>query len=415
MATAVASRSHRKKAPPEAPTNPLDKADDERSTSGNVARPYGLQREKLREIFLGDAVSAGLAQGPSLLLLGPEADDPASLLPFLYFHPSVTIQVCAGCRINRHPEGLIPFLERGLVQIALIDEFARTPARFREVARRFPELVIGPRSYWEYRYYSLNEAPHGGAHRHWCPGCIDETVDPLLPRIDGFTSSIKQPLVSAVRWIHRIPEHFASVCADRLVEVCDSPSVAAAEELQSTVAMGYYLTSVAALGGVPQASSDRLSAAGGLVDSLRIDTPQGVNIGSFLDVLARYRGTLSAGRIPADPADAVAVATEINGEVARIASSRRAVLHGIFARVGPGVASVSEQAIHGGTYGAEAARAAGSAIVSTSWGKRVWASFLAKCYYRVSTDAIQVWQIRRDLKAISPVRATARPPGGSRR
>jgi hypothetical protein len=386
----------------EKPTNELDFSDKETAEAGNSLRPFGQTVRRLKEIFLGKGVEAIQRAGPPIYLHGPQADRPAEIVPFLYFHPSIVLEVCPNCNVIKAPEGLEPFLARKLLTIVVNGAFDGTPQAFQELSRRYPGLVVGPRSYWEYRYYSLNKVPHGGSMasgHHYCTTCIRESLEPLMGRVQAFDEQTSRELLLSGNRILDIPHYTANAFADRFVEIVGIPSLDAARELRGATMLGSNLVNAAAWGAVPQVSANLVTSQGGLARSLRIDMPDGAEIEEYLDVAAKFRGVLSLALVPSDPSRVLKVAADINGEVDRISTLRRAVLHQAFAsRLGPGILPVAGSLVAGGRYAAEGVEVAGRAIASTSWGKRVWGKFLGDWYYGVAPDVIHIWRLQQELR-----------------
>jgi len=378
----------------------LDKIDAQISETGASQRPYGEPVEKLQKAFLGKAVATRLAQGPSTLLSGPDASRVQSILPFLYFYPSLSIVLCPYCPETRNPGTLAPLFDRGLATVFMKGEFAKTPKSFQSFAEHYQDFFIGPRAYGDYRYFSLNVPPEESTHEnHYCRQCITETLHPVLPLLKSIRGKERDSLERAHVAIESIPHPIAQSFADRFAEVVKSPRPDAIAELSSATSFAEYLTSAAALRATPQLGSDFLANTTALVNDLRIDHPEGLDTETYLDIVSKFRGVLSPTRIPFNSDQAVSIALRINGEVAGISASRRAVFATFLSWLLPGMGSVAGKAVSGGGYGWEGARLVGHAVTTTSWGRKVWADFLSKCYYRVSPDAIHVWNIRRDIAA----------------
>src|SRR3990172_2830891 len=162
----------------------LDKQDEERGLipEREMEEYFHKSKEELRNRFFGKIVSNRLRK-ETTLLTGPQAENAVDISPFLYFYPTISIQICPNCPQASNSSILESYVERGLVSIFLLGRFSDFPKIFQKLAYEHPNDFIGPYSFYEYRFYSLNVDPlqlPSGHHEHYCAECLYEKINPHL-------------------------------------------------------------------------------------------------------------------------------------------------------------------------------------------------------------------------------------------
>jgi hypothetical protein len=377
----------------------LDRLDDSRCDAELGKHRVGEPLPKLRRAFLGKAIDSLQAQGTSVILSGTQATDLRSLAPFLLFYPTLTIEMCVQCPASRHTEVLTPLLDRGLASILFsVGSFEETRPKFGDLVERYQEYFAGSQSWQLTRFYGANPDLESVSGRNClCEECIQALLEPSVPLIRKAPPKVRRELERVAASLSYSVHNSARTFARQLGVVAAAPTPQDVRELSSSFYLANHMISAAALRAVPQISATYLSSVQSTARDLRIDCPPEDDLESYLDLICKYRGSLSSTLIPLDPNIAVTVSRRINEEVAQMAGSRRAGLAAFVSRLVPGMGRLAGQVVKGGQYGAEAMRVAGSAFTSSNWGRRFWANFLAKSYYRVSPDAIHVWGLRKDL------------------
>jgi hypothetical protein len=373
----------------------LDKRDLATIEASEGSDLYGVDIDKLRTTFLGKVTAANLKRGTTLLT-GPDAEVPVDVAPFLYFYPTLSLQICPHCPQARNPSLIEPFLERGLVSVFMIGRFSDAPRRFQDVAFEYPELFVGPHSYSKYQYYSLNPIdPSEVSHEnHYCHQCIHEKLDPHRARLDRLDPGTRDTMGRTLTGILSLPTPSAGKFADMFIKILDNPNPKAARQLRTTVALADYLASAKALGAVPQVGSGFLGKSKLFLRALRIYHPSKIDLAGYLSFVNDFRGMLSQEDVPSSEDDILDRVTRINEEVVKIQTSKRLWIGEFVSRLAYDLPSLFLRVLTQGSYDWEGMKGVSIPHSRSSWPSRVGAKILAR-YFAVSNLGVRVWQIRK--------------------
>jgi hypothetical protein len=348
----------------------------------------------------GEAMSRNLQGRPTVYMTGSTAKDSSNVVPFLYFYPTLSISLCAGCPQIFEPKVLIPYLDRGLVSVFVRSSFQLAPDEFQKVVASYPEYFLGGESFSVYRNLSATRVVPDSRHwaHHICSSCIGKRLELFNSQADKMDSVINKLLVkSSIGDVVRFPLFEANQIIDVVENAMANPTDENLREMLTAVSLADFLLASKAFGASAQLESEYFGSALSMANSLRISAPAGIGVSEYLDFAEKYRGTLTPGLVAGTPKGMLETVRRINTEVDRIQSSNR-LLAGYFAfRFILSTPTLMAELIRRGIYGQEGKKEKPIISSRLSTLTKFKGAILSK-YFGTSKDAIHVWQIRRALE-----------------
>lgn len=358
---------------------------------------------RARPGLLGDFVANLVSKGAATYLEGGVGVGSAGLLPFLYFYPTLCIELCPKCSQVAHPETLEPLLKEGAAIVVMRGPHRKTTKSFQEVAWKYNDSFVGHRSFDLLRQTQMfqdAEAALGEGEdpRIICKNCNKGVVRSIEKRSEGLTNPYRLEVETAMGEIDGIGGPAHSDLVDRLRITLEEARYNDLAPLARTASFARYAGGCRALGAVPQISTSSLRTAELLVDALQIDIPEGMSDREYLELIRPHRGALSPAGIPARPADVLDVAQNINVAVRKIEASHKLRLGQVLA--GSVVPQMVSAGVAFATHGV-VSHEAGDLVRDLASPERAatpsGVSFLAR-YFGTPESVIHVWQVRRRLR-----------------
>ncbi|MCW4042308.1 MAG: hypothetical protein NWE90_01125 [Candidatus Bathyarchaeota archaeon] len=379
----------------------LDKEDAERAetTGKQFDEMFGVEVKKLQERFLGKTVANNLRKGQNVLLTGIEARNPSNVVPFLYFYPMISLQICPHCPQAHDPSLLMPFMEKGFASVFLIGPFSQAPKRFQELAFEYPESFVGPKSYSKYQYFSLNPVEPGRTthENHYCYQCVEEKLSPHVHKINRLDDHMRDTMGRTLTGILKLQTPMAEKFAERFVMTLQRPTPQSVNRLRTSVILADHLAGAKSLGAVPQMDSDFCEKSQLFLRGLRIYNPRGIDLREYLNFLDKFRGFLSSEAVPQTMDDILGRVIQLNEEVSKIKTSKRFQMGLFVSEIVQDLFSLFTQVITKGVYSWEGAKGTAMSKLGSSRSVKIEAQILSK-FFGVSKTGIHVWQVRRSLE-----------------
>jgi len=377
----------------------LDIQDYEKAVPLGKKDYFSKNINQLREICMGKVI-AKMHSKNTTLLSGQSGSNILDFAPFLYFHDSVILDLCPGCPQAVDPTLLEPYLERGLATVIARTSYQNYNDEFQNLASTYPECFVGPCSFVIYLLFTLNdEFPHSPGSEFCLQCSIRDKMKAIKPQIMKMKKYNRELLGDMTAVIENMPVLDAESAVDLLIDTVNKPTPHKINELESTVNLMSYLTNVNGLKSIPQFNSDFLGKTDLLLKGLRINHRTEIDLEQYLDLVKSFKGTLPHVIIPKNKEKILSKIIEINEEVEKIQSSKRATLASFFTAFIPNMASVLTRVVTQGTYGAEGVYKKAVSDYKSPRLTKIKSKILSK-YYGVSEVGAQIWQIRQKIKKI---------------
>ena len=354
----------------------------------------GIRLQQLQKELLGEGITRNLQSGSTVFLNGPTATNASDVVPFLYFHRTLSIGLCSGCPQVMDPKKLVPFLDRGMISVCLRGSFKKAPAEFQKLVSSYPEFFVGNSSFAVYRNLMGMRSPDKD-EEHFCWNCLSKRLNKCAKQAGKFDSKGKTLMTrSSIAYIYDLPLVEANQFVEEVERTVKEPTVENIRELFSSVNFADGLMSAKAFGAGVQLDGDFLGDYPGLAKSLRITAPRDLDLAQYLDFIQEFRGVIAPKIMPKTNDNILSTVSRINTEVEKIQNSNR-LLAGYFASrfvsFTPGLIS---RLLRTGSYGPEGTK--GKPIISSRMATltNTKATILAK-YFGTSKEAMHVWTIRR--------------------
>lgn len=357
---------------------------------------FGLDVGELRRMCFGNVIDRML-EGKNTTLSGQTGTVETDLAPFLYFYNSLVLDICPGCPQALNPKVLEPYLERKLIVVRTRSDFEDYFPDFQELAFRYKEYFIGNQSMVLFKLYRLNDAPPHDPTSNSCLGCaLRKKLDPYHDKIKKYSMEKRTMLGSYLREIDETPISNASDLADLFIRTMRNPTKNRMRELEATINLTSYLSSIDALKSTPQFNSDFISIPDLFVKSLRINHQQDSDLERYLDIVVGFKGTLSPEILPTDPDQILSRVQKINEEIDTIDSSKRGKVVSFLSNFLPDLPSILTNIATHGTYGAEGVYKKALHNYRSPSLSIIRSKILSK-YHGISEIGAQIWQIRNEL------------------
>jgi hypothetical protein len=379
----------------------LDKLDSERVDQLTKEDIIESNSRELKEKLFGKVITR-MHDKNTTLLSGPTTPNPNNIIPFLYFYNSVSLQLCSGCPQVLDPSMLRPFLDRKLISVFLMDTFSNTTKKFQELASEYPDLIVGHRSYYNFKSMILNkDSTAFPAHEnHHCVGCsIREKIGTNWNKVKKLKRPIKHDMIRIADILVDIPIPPAESAADLYVSTLKKPTLQSVRELDTTVNTMYYLSSATALNATPQIDSRFIELPEFFVDSLRISHNPNANLEQYLDVVKGFKGTLSPELILSNHEKILSKIVTINEEIDKLESSKRLMIGMFLSKFALDIPSILTRILTQGTFGFEESYRSSLKNYHSLRLSEIKSNILSK-YFGISKEGIQIWEIRKKISSI---------------
>lgn len=376
----------------------LDKLDSEKVAQLTKNDIIESSARELKEKLFGKVI-ARIHDKNTTLLSGPTTPNPNNIVPFLYFHNSVSLQICSGCPQVQNPSILKPFLDRKLISIFLIDQFSNTPPEFQKLASEYPDLIVGKKSFYNFKSMILNkDSPASPVHEnHHCVGCsIREKIDTNWDKVKKLKGQKRHDMMRIAGILADIPIPPAENAADLYENTLKKPTIQSIRELDTTVNTMYYLSSSTALGATPQIDSRFIELPEFFVDSLRISHNQTANLEQYLDLVNNFRGTLSPELISSNLEKILSKVISINEEIYKLESSKKLKIGMFLSKFALDVPSILTRILTQGTFSFEDSYKSALKDYKSTRLSEIKSNILSK-YFGISKEGIQIWEIRKKI------------------
>lgn len=341
-------------------------------------------------------------QKNSTLLEGPMAENPSDIVPFLYFYNSLSIVICPGCPMARKPSTLKSFLEKGLISVFLADRFSQMPKKLQKLAYEYPELFVGPSSYFAYRNAMLanvtGQTPHDN-HFLFCPDCQNKQLNPYFRYLRKLKKLDRIRMVMTGNKIIANPLPSTAELSELFINTAKKHTSNSIRELSTTVSLVNQLASAQYLGVVPQIEKIFFQSATLFLEPLRIIHNRNANLEQYLELVRSFKGKLSPTIVSSNHSAILNKVTKINEEVNKIQSSNRLPLEVFLSKFVTAIPSLLTRIVSNGSYGLEGVYDAPPTGFKSQRLSEIKTKILSK-YFGVSEAGIQVWQIRDKLDKI---------------
>ena len=378
----------------------LDKQDEDSVVKEeDYEELHHASKTTLANKFLGRIISKQLSK-KGTLFTGPQWEDPKSMVPFLYFHNSLSLQICPQCPQAKDPSLIRPFIEKGLISVFMLGRFSDAPDEFQKLAFEYPEYFVGPRAYYRYRYFSMNLDPSHMSienHTHYCAKCISEKIEPYKVNLTGVTDEIKRELDHIEFQLITNPIPMSEELTDLYIDTIKNPDINYLEELHNTTNLLHHMTASYSLHSTPQINADFLNSTDLFVKPLRLDYDPNIDLNQYLELVHDFKGTLDPDIIPKNPEKILSITTRINEEVEKIVTSKRLPLGNFLSTFILDAPLILSKIIGEGTYGFEGSYKSALTNLKSPRLSEIKSNILSK-YFGVSKSGIQIWQIRNMLK-----------------
>ena len=113
----------------------FDKKDSKTAKINLNFNPYTASISDLRKTFFNKIIDSQHAKG-TVFLDGGTISNVIDLAPFLFFHNSISLQVCPLCPQVKDIENLKLYLEKGLITIFLVTNLSAYSKDFQKFAKQ---------------------------------------------------------------------------------------------------------------------------------------------------------------------------------------------------------------------------------------------------------------------------------------
>ncbi len=378
----------------------LDVDDTKRAKPYYHEFPLRVDLDRARPKLLGDLVNAKVKKGATLLE-GGYFEEPTDALPFLYFYPSIGIQLCKNCVGTRDVSWLEPILREEAAFVFFKGRFADAPMEFQKLAVKHSDLFVGPKSMG---VASFSQAVQDmermfPSHQHLCTKHTkirEKEVAALLNRrLVGRQLELATEVLAAAK---SLPE---PASLDAMAQIESAVTNGRPREIltvgRATSAIRYNAC-CRVLGTQPVMSEDAIADAQFAAMAFDIDVPTGMPPARYVDLIRPHIGSLPPDLLSAGREEVLARSREINAEIRHAEQSGKLAVGRVLvgsllpALAGAAVAFVT----HG--LGAHEVKQGIKDLSSRDRAETHTGVSLLSSYLDIERDAVHVWQLRQRLR-----------------